>query len=92
MSTYKTKDMGSALSKKGFKIHQSHHTFYVFYVNGKKTNIKTFISHGKKEYRDALISAMKKQLHLSREEFDNLIACTLKEEMLIELYSKRGLI
>jgi len=92
MSTYKTKDMGSALSKKGFKIHQSHHTFYVFYFNGKKTNIKTFISHGKKEYGDALISAMKKQLHLSREEFDDLISCPLKEEMLVRLYLERKVI
>src|SRR3989304_439593 len=25
------------LNPKGFKIHQSHHTFYVFYFNGKKT-------------------------------------------------------
>ncbi|MDD5615880.1 MAG: hypothetical protein PHH85_06725 [Candidatus Methanoperedens sp.] len=92
MSTYKTKDMGSALSKKGFKSNQSHHTFYVFYFNGKKTNIKTFISHRKKEYGDALISAMKKQLHLSREEFDDLISCPLKEEMLIKLYLKKGVI
>ncbi|MCZ7401189.1 MAG: hypothetical protein O8C61_03100 [Candidatus Methanoperedens sp.] len=92
MSAYKTKDMGSALKKKGFKFHQSHHTFYVFYFNGKKTNIKTFISHGEKEYGDTLISAMKKQLHLSREEFDNLISCPLKEEKLIEIYLKQGLI
>lgn len=92
MSTYKTKDIGNALNKKGFKSHQSHHTFYVFYYNGKKTNIKTFISHGKKEYGDALISAMKKQLYLSREEFDSLIACHLKEKMLIELYSKKGVL
>lgn len=32
---------------------------------------------------------MKKQLHLSREEFDNLISCPLKEEKLIEIYLKQ---
>ena len=89
MSSYKPKDIGSALSKKGFRPNQSHHVLYVFYYNGKKTNIRTFISHGTKEYGNTLISAMKKQLHLSREEFDLLIKCPLTGEMLIKLYLER---
>jgi hypothetical protein len=92
MSTYKTRDIESALIKKGFQVKQSHHKFYSLFVDGKKTNIKTFISHGIKEYNKTLLSSMKNQLHLSSKEFEDLISCPLTQELLIEIYSKKGLI
>lgn len=89
---YKTKDIGAALIKKGFQVRQSKHTIYILYVNQKKTRIFTFISHGISEYGDIPLSKMKKQLYLSREEFENLIECPLSEEKLVEIYSNKGLI
>jgi hypothetical protein len=89
---YKTKDIESALSRKGFQVHHSKHKIYILYINGKKTRIFTFISHGIKEYGDTLLGAMKKQLHLSNEELRGLIKCPLSEEQLIEIYLLKGLI
>lgn len=90
MNSYKTKDIESALSKKGFQVHQSKHKIYILYVNGKKTNVRTFVSHGIKEYGKTLISKMRNQLYLSREEFDDLVSCPLTEEKLLEIYIDRN--
>lgn len=49
MSKYKVKDIEYSLSRKGFQLQNSHHKLYIYYVNGKKAGIHTFISHGKKK-------------------------------------------
>jgi len=90
MNSYKTKDIESALSKKGFQVRQSKHKIYILYVDGKKTNVRTFVSHGIKEYGKTLISKMRNQLYLSREEFDDLVSCPLTEEKLLEIYIDRN--
>lgn len=90
MNSYKTKDIESALSKKGFQVHQSKHKIYILYVDSKKTNVRTFVSHGIKEYGKTLISRMRNQLHLSREEFDDLVSCPLTEEKLLQIYMDRN--
>jgi len=92
MSSYKAKDIEIALSKKGFRIHNSHHKLYRYYDGEEKTGIHTFISHGIKEYGDCLLTKMRKQLQLSKEEFADLIECPMKEEKLHEIYSERELI
>lgn len=89
MNSYKTKDIESALGKKGFQVHKSKHKIYILYVNGKKTNVRTFVSHGIKEYGKTLVSKMRNQLYLSREEFDDLVSCPLTEEKLLEIYMER---
>lgn len=90
MAKYKVKDIESSLSKKGFQLQSSHHKLYIYHVNGKKTGIRTFISHGKKEYGDVLLSKMKNQLKLSKEQFEDLIECPLSKEELYEIYSENG--
>lgn len=90
MNSYKTKDIESALSKKGFQVHQSKHKIYILYIDGKKTNVRTFVSHGIKEYGKTLINRMRNQLHLSREEFDVLVSCPLTEEKLLQIYMDRN--
>lgn len=89
MAKYKTKDIEASLSKKGFQLHRSHHKLYIYYVNGTKTSIRTFISHGKKEYGDKLVSKMRTQLNLSRQQFDDLVTCPLTKEKLYEIYSEQ---
>ncbi len=85
MSTYKTRVIESALSKKGFRKKESHHKKYTLYVNGKMTSIYTFVSHGTKDYGDNLLNKMKNQLYISREELNDLIDCPLKHEDLIRI-------
>jgi hypothetical protein len=92
VSKYKVKDLEYSLSKKGFKLQNSHHKLYIYFVNGKKTGIRTFISHGKSEYGDNLLNKMKDQLKLSRQQFDDLIQCPMSKEELYETYSKNGYI
>lgn len=92
MAKHKTKDIEASLSKKGFQIINTHHKRYIYYANGKKTGITTFISHGKKEYGDILLSKMKKQLKLSRQQFDEMVTCHLTKEKLHDVYSDNGLI
>ena len=72
--------------KKGFICNNSHHRYLAFHVNGRKTDIITYISHEKRELSDALLSAMARQISLSKEEFLSLIDCTITEEDLLTLY------
>ncbi len=92
MAKYKTKEIEAPLLKKGFQLINTHHKRYIYYANGKKTGITTFISHGNKEYGDILLSKMRKQLKLSHKQFDDMVQCHLTKEKLYELYSDNGLI
>lgn len=65
------------LEKKGFKLKETHHHMYTFYVEGKKTSIRTRLSHGKKEYDDYLLEQMSKQLKLSKEQLLEFIDCPM---------------
>lgn len=92
MGKHKTRAIEASLSKKGFRVANTHHKMYVYYANGGKTGIKTFISHGNKEYGEVLLSKMRTQLKLSREQFDDLVNCPLSKEELYKFYSDKGLI
>jgi hypothetical protein len=92
MSKYKVKDIESSLSKKGFQLQNSHHKLYIYCVDGTKTGIRTFVSHGKNEYSDKLLNKMRSQLKLSRQQFNDLIQCPLSKEELNEIYSTNGYI
>jgi len=54
-----------ALLKKGFNRHETHHTMLCLVVEGKKTSIRTRISHGQSKADDWLLRKIAKQLHLS---------------------------
>jgi hypothetical protein len=55
-----------SLTTKGFLREDSHHRYFYHEVEGKKTGISTYTSHGSryKTYGDNLLSQMKKQLSL----------------------------
>lgn len=90
--TLKTDKIKNALLKKGFKIQESDHHFFSFYCNGEKTTIRTKISHGEKEIDDSLINKMQKQLHLTKQEFLDLINCPLSEDEYKKLMFQRNVI
>lgn len=92
MPTHKTREIVSSFTKKGFnpKKGKSKHIKYTLYVNGKKTSIFTWISHGLDEYDDQLLNAMRKELRLeSNQELDDLIDCPMSAEALISLLVER---
>ncbi len=92
MTTRKSGRIEKALTKKGFSKEQSHHTYFIFFHNGKKTGLYTYLSHGKKEISKTLRSKMADQLHLSPSDFDEVIDCTKSKEDLTRQYEERGLL
>jgi hypothetical protein len=93
MKPRKTKDIQKVLKKKGFILDPSkdHHNFYYLVINGKKQAIKTYLSHGEKEYDKTLMSLIKKQLKfndsiMAEEFFD----CPMTKEQYIEMLIELG--
>lgn len=80
MATVKRKDLEASLLRKGFRQDSSHHRHFWFYYKGRKTRIKTFTSHGKREYDDWLLSQVKKQLRLTKSQLMDLIECPMTED------------
>ena len=61
---HKSRAIKSALTSKGFKQDNRDHQYFIFYVGGKKTSIRTHISHGIKEYSGFILSAVRRQMKL----------------------------
>lgn len=82
----------SALKKKGFEEYNLDHKYYIFMYNGKKTTLRTKLSHNHQDLNDYLISQMSKQLSLNKNEFCKLILCALSETEYIEILQAKGLL
>jgi hypothetical protein len=80
MSNYRTSKIESALSKKGFVQHNTHHKMFTYYFDGKKTSVRTRMSHGIDSYGDNLLSPVAKQLRLSKRQLEDFIECPLTAE------------
>ncbi len=94
----KKRDIIASLERKGFQIHESDHRYLYFYwSNGKKTSIKTKISHGSgNEIDDNLVHLMATQCYgmhlyfglvqlmlLGIKEFFNYISSSVNQVCLI---------
>lgn len=77
----------SGLTEKGFVREDRDHRFYFLYVDGKYTGIYTKTSRGKgyKTLGNDLVSAMAKQVKLSKPQFVELVSCTLSREEYLNL-------
>jgi hypothetical protein len=88
---FKAKDVSDSLCEKGFQEDSGRdHKYYFFYHDGKKSSIKTKISHGAREIDDYLCSAMSKQLNLTRAQFRDLVECPLEAEEYLRLMIDTG--
>lgn len=92
MTTRKVKEIESSLGKKGFELKQTHHRMYTLFVEGKRTSIRTRISHGLKEYDDHLLGQMAKQVKLTKEQLLELIDCPMSEEQYRKILLDSGAI
>jgi hypothetical protein len=86
----KTKAIRTALMKKGFIADDTHHEMFWLVVDGKKTSIRTRISHGAKEYGDELLALVARQVGLSKQELYRLIDCPMDGQKLRALLVERG--
>lgn len=84
--------VNASLCRKGFSSHNSDHTYYYLYVDGKKTLIRTKISLGEKEISDNLLSLMARQLRLSKKDFCDLIDCPLTRDQYVKRLRDAGLV
>lgn len=92
MTTIKVKTLTSNLCKKGFRIVENDHTYFVLYIDGKKTSVKTKVSHGENEISDGLISKMAKQTFLSVKEFCDFAECKISEKEYVNKLKQDGVL
>jgi len=82
--------MRAAFLAKGFISDETHHEMFWLVVGGKKTSIRTRISHGATEYGDQLLTLMSRQIGVSKSEMYRLIDCPMDGEKLRALLVERG--
>ena len=90
MSPRKTRDLEKGLRAKGFQQDNTHHRMHWLYVAGKRTAVRTRISHGQREYGESLLGWMARELGLRRTELDDLIDCPISEADYVGLLRERG--
>ena len=92
MKPRKSKEMRTVLEQKGFVPAKRAHVFMFLHVNGKKTSVRTMVSHGVKEYGDNLLKQVARQLHLTSGELDGLFDCPLTGAKYVSLLSEKGVL
>ncbi|RLI76824.1 type II toxin-antitoxin system HicA family toxin [Archaeoglobales archaeon] len=86
----KVDKVANGLTRKGFVEKQSKHRKFILYINGKKQNIFTVISHGGKEIPKKLVKTMMKQLRFETfEEFEDFVKRPMTYEDYIGLLKKK---
>jgi hypothetical protein len=87
----KARDVGRALTRKGFADDgERDHHYYFFYHNGKKSNIYTKISHGEIDLGKPLCSAMARQMKLTGQQFQEFVSCQLDAQKYAEILTGGG--
>lgn len=86
----KSKEVKTAICKKGFQEENSDHKRYVFWHNGTKTKLRTMMSHNEQEIGANLQTAMAQQLRLSKKEFLLFVSCKMSEAEYKAIMSSRG--
>ena len=86
----KTRTIRAAFLSKGFIADETHHEMFWFVAGGKKTSVRTRISHGAKEYGDQLLTLMSRQIGLNKSELYRLVDCPMDGEKLKTLLVGRG--
>jgi len=88
----KREDIKTALCKKGFIGKPGDHNYFHLYVDGKRSNVFTYLSHGSgyREYGDELIDCVKDEMRITKPEFLRFIDCALNGDEYVELLKQRG--
>jgi len=70
----------ASLEKKGFSVSEGDHSYFIYHTQaGKKTIVKTKVSHSGKDLSKPLISMMAKQCKLTTSDFHDLVDCPLSQ-------------
>lgn len=92
MSVFKRGDVEKALKGKGFEESDRHHKYYYLYVDGKRTQIYTYVSHGRPgtDISAGLIKKMADQVKLSKRQFEEFVRCSFSGKDLINELRRKG--
>jgi len=90
VATFPVKQLRSALLAKGFEQDKTHHAMFWLVAGGKKRAIRTRLSHGVREYGDALLGLVARQMRLRRPELDDFIRCPMDGAGYFQLLIERG--
>jgi hypothetical protein len=80
----------AVLLQKGFVRDESHHTMLRLVVNGRKTRIHTWFSHGRRKANDWLIGQIAREMRLSKRELLAFLECAIGGEQYVQLMVDRG--
>ncbi|MBI5324840.1 MAG: type II toxin-antitoxin system HicA family toxin [Ignavibacteriae bacterium] len=95
MGPWKSRDIISALKKKGFSYYsdKDHHEYYYLIIDGKKQDIKTYFSHNLIEYNSYLMGMIKKPLKFDdSKNFEKFLECPFTKENYIDMLKEKGFI
>lgn len=90
MKPRKATEIQAALTLKGFRLDNTHHHYYWFFHGNRKTSIRTFVSHGIKEYGNDLLTKVRKQMKLAGKELDQFVDCDMSGEEYEKLLIANG--
>jgi hypothetical protein len=86
------REVDSALTRKGFRAVDNKHRFYFLYRDGKKTSIRTMISHGEREISDSNCGNMARQMRITTSQFKDFVDCTIEGKDYVDLLIKNGVL
>lgn len=92
MTSIKKNKVLAGLKRKGFCQAKGDHKYLVLQVDGKKTSIRTKISHGSREIGDYLIHLMSLQTKLEKKQFLDLVNCPLSSRGYLRELQKKGIV
>ena len=93
MTALYSKSIKRNLVKKGFRESNTDHKRYYYYsTEGKKTDIRTKLSHGDKTISKDLIAKMAKQIKLTNGEFVRFASCDISQEEYEEIVNSRRIL
>ncbi len=89
--TFRSEEIAQALLTKGFREEQGRHRKFIFYHQGKRTNIRTMLSHGSKDIGRDLLSAIKRQLQFDTlEQLQDFINCPMEYDDYVSHLQSKG--
>lgn len=84
-------EFNRALVSKGFdRSEGKHHTMFHLMAYGKRTSVRTRLSHGERRVDDWLQSQSARELHLSKRELWRFIKCEISEREYIDRMIEGG--
>jgi hypothetical protein len=80
----------NVLLRKGFEKVETHHTMLWLVIQGRRTSIHTWVSHGQRKLDDRLLRLVARELHLSRAELLKFVECEISYEDYVRRMVDRG--